>query len=96
MKETGNRRRMAAGALIGLFALALAGCSTKECRCYVVERWGNVVIKTTYTTPSTACSRLGYDTPHPVDSSFRLCTEIDEPEWDYGELVHYLWGEDPQ
>lgn len=73
-------------------ALLLASCSTKPCRCYLLERWGNVNVSETYIDPTTPCSELGYSHPSPDDSSFRYCTEIDEPEMDTMDVVRMFWG----
>ena len=72
--------------------LLLTSCSTKPCRCYLLERWGSVRVSETYIHPQTPCSELGNSRPNPDDSSFRYCTETDIPEMDTMDIVHMFWG----
>ncbi|MBP5516870.1 MAG: hypothetical protein J6X86_07980 [Bacteroidales bacterium] len=78
--------------IIAITLLSLVGCEAKECRCYLLERWGNVRVSKTYIDNNKSCDQLGYDTPHPVDSSFRYCTDYDAPEIDTMEVVWMFWG----
>ena len=73
--------------------LLLSSCSTKPCRCYLLTRWGSVPVSETVIDRNTPCSELGYSTLNPDDSSFRYCTEIDEPEVDTMVVVRMFWGE---
>ena len=73
--------------------LLLAGCTSKSCRCYLLDRWGAVPITETYIDEGTPCAELGYDHPNPDDSSFRLCTEWDDPMIDTMDVVRMFWGE---
>ncbi len=73
-------------------ALLLASCSTKPCRCYLLDRWGAVPVSETYIDHDTPCSELGYSRPNPDDSSFRYCTEIDAPLIDTMDIVRMFWG----
>ncbi len=79
-------------ALAWLLVLLTAACHTHTCRCYLLERWGNVPIEETVIDKGTPCSELGYDTPHPFDSSFRYCTDADEPLLDTMVVVRMFWG----
>jgi hypothetical protein len=63
-------------------AFCSSSCSTKPCRCYLLEKWGSVVVSTSYIDKETPCSELGYHRPNPEDSTYRHCTEIDAPEID--------------
>lgn len=72
--------------------LLLASCTTKSCRCYKLEQWGNVRVSETYIDENTPCSDLGYDYPNPDDSSFRYCVDIDYPEIDTMDVVRMFWG----
>jgi hypothetical protein len=72
--------------------LLFASCSTKPCRCYLLERWGNVPVSETYIDRDTPCSELGYSRLNPDDSSYRLCTEIDAPLIDTMDIVRMFWG----
>lgn len=74
-------------------ALLFASCSTKPCRCYLLTRWGSVPVSETYIDRNTPCSELGYSRLNPDDSSFRFCTEIDEPERDTMDIVRMFWGQ---
>lgn len=78
-------------AAVCLGAMALSACTTKSCRCYLLERWGNVFIGETYTTPGTECSELGYSTMNPEDSTYRYCTDMDEALYDTIEIVRMFW-----
>ena len=72
--------------------LLLTGCKTKSCRCYLLEKWGNVVVSETYIDPGTDCSELGYSTQNRYDLSYRYCTDFDDPEIDTMEIVRRFWG----
>ena len=78
--------------LILFITLMTTACNTHSCRCYLLEHWGNVPIEETLIDRDTPCSKLGYDTPHPFDSSFRYCTDIDEPILDTMVIVRMFWG----
>lgn len=71
--------------------LLIAACNPKECRCYKLERWGNVRITSTYIDNHKSCADLGYDYPNPDDSSFRFCTDIDAPLLDTMDIVRMFW-----
>lgn len=58
----------------------LAACSTKDCRCYVLESCTAVRISKTRVDKDMPCRELGYDKPHPSDGSFRYCTDWDTAE----------------
>lgn len=88
-----NSRRIAVPATLLLATLAVTACSTHACRCYLLERWGNVPIEETLIDINTPCFDLGYDTPHPFDSSFRYCTDADAPLMDTMDIVRMFWGE---
>lgn len=75
-----------------LLLLLVTSCSTKPCRCYLLERWGSVPVTKTYIDKNTLCSELGYSQLNPDDSSFRYCTEIDDPEMDTMDIVRMFWG----
>lgn len=70
--------------LILISIATLAACSTKPCRCYLLESYGSVRVNKTYIDEETPCRELGYTTPNPDDSSFRYCTD-----WDTAEMSHY-------
>lgn len=70
--------KMVAIAVAGMLA---AACSTKECRCYVLESCRAVRVSKTHIDKETPCRELGYSTPHPRDKSYRYCTD-----WDTAEL----------
>ena len=78
--------------LLAMTALLASGCSTKPCHCYVLERWGSVFESITYVSERHRCSELGYNTVHPLDSTFRLCTEIEEPDLDSYTIVDTFWN----
>lgn len=78
--------------LATIATLLLASCSTKSCRCYLLTRWGSVPISETYIDKSTPCSELGYNNLNPDDSSYRYCTEWDDPEIDTMDVVRMFWG----
>lgn len=75
--------------------MALSSCSTKPCRCYLLERWGSVRINTVYIDDDTPCSDLGYNHVNPDDSSFRLCTDMEDSLIDYADIVRMFWGSIP-
>ena len=73
-------------------ALLLSSCSTKPCRCYLLTRWGSVPVTETYIDHDTPCRELGYSQLNPDDSSYRYCTEIDDPAMDTMDVVRMFWG----
>ena len=102
MKFNNHRSRAQASCLqetrlfVIVALLLLTSCSTKPCRCYLLERWGSVRISETYTDPSTPCSELGYDRLNPDDSSYRYCTDIDAPELGRMDIVNMFWNKKKQ
>ncbi len=92
MKETINNLKRV-HVFIGVAVLmALAACNSKSCRCYLLTRWGNVVVEETYIDQNTACAELGYSTMNAYDSSYRYCTDIDTPPIDTMDIVRRFWG----
>ncbi|MBP5548792.1 MAG: hypothetical protein J6X58_07895 [Bacteroidales bacterium] len=85
-----NSKFIITAAIAGL--LLLSSCSTKPCRCYLLEKWGSVRVSETYIDPSTPCGELGYSNINPDDSSYRYCTEWDDPEIDTMDVVRMFWG----
>ncbi|MBP5327005.1 MAG: hypothetical protein J6Y98_03730 [Bacteroidales bacterium] len=77
---------------IFLAVLLLSSCSTKPCRCYLLEKWGSVVVSTSYIDKETPCSELSYHRPNPEDSTYRHCTEIDSAEIDPSDIEAIVTG----
>lgn len=77
--------------IVAAVALLFGGCSTKACRCYLLEKWGNVVIEEVYTDGERDCGELGYSVMNPNDSSYRHCTETDVELMDTMDIVHMFW-----
>ena len=91
MKHRHNILRPLTASAALLFGVA--GCQTHDCRCYLLERWGNVRVQHTLIDQQTPCADLGWDFPHPNDSSFRFCTDWDAPEMDTMDVVRMFWGQ---
>ena len=72
--------------------MLLASCSKKPCKCYLYNQWGTIVFQDAYIDKNTACAELGYSTMRLQDSSYRYCTEADEPDMDYGDVAHMFDG----
>ena len=77
--------------IIASTLLLLSACSTKPCRCYLLTKWGNVPVTETYIDKNTPCSELGYSKMNPDDSSYRYCTETEDPEMDTMDIVRMFW-----
>lgn len=89
MSNVTKKKHFAVAALL----LATAACSTKPCRCYLLESCGSVRVTQTHIDEGTPCRELGYDKPHPRDSSLRYCTDWDTSEIDYHDIINMFWGE---
>lgn len=64
-------------AVVTVVAL-LNGCDTKSCRCYYYDGVNDAYMDYEYVSDNTPCSSLDYERNH----SFRMCTEMSEPEID--------------